>query len=173
MTASLSSAQVETTPQSANVYSSKPLGITFAIPKGVNLYTAQDPGPLRSQISEQEPLILVNPDFTEESVNLQVIGNISESDVVGCEKLLRQKQTMPLPEYKRVSVAMIRVGKDNKKPAVEHIYFMKGNIKGKLRAITFAHKGKGFTFTCATAPERFGNANKVFFQAFFESMTFE
>jgi hypothetical protein len=171
--ANVLSGQVETTPRPSKAYSNKRLGLSFVVPKGVNLYTAEHPGPLRFLISEQEPLILVNPDFTEESINLQVIGNISESDVVGYEELLQEGQTLPVPEYKRESVAMIRIGKDNKKLAVEHIYFMKGNIKGKLRSITFAHKEKGFTFTCATSPERFDSANKAFFQALFDTMTFE
>ena len=65
-----------------NAYSSKAFGISFIVPKGVNLYTAENPGPLRSQISDTEPLILVNPAFTEENVNLQVIGSITESDVI-------------------------------------------------------------------------------------------
>jgi hypothetical protein len=174
LTAALSCGRVETiVPQPTNVYSSKPLGISFVIPKGLNLYTAQNPGPFRSQISEQVPLILTNPDFPAESVNLVVIVNKSESDVVEYEKSLQQAQTMPVPEYKRVFVATIRLGKDRNKLAVEHVFFMKRDITGKLRAITFSHNGKGFIFTCGTAPERFDNANKMFFQPFFDSMTFE
>ena len=98
---------------------------------------------------------------------------LTENDVVEYEKLLHGRQTMPLPEYKRVSVAMIRIGKDHKKRAVEHIFFMKGNIEGKLRVITFAHNGNGFTFTCATSVDRFEKANQQFFTPLFDSMDFK
>jgi hypothetical protein len=156
-----------------NIYSSKSLGISFVVPRGKNLYDAEHPGPLRSQISERAPFILVNPDFTEENINVLLTDSTSENDVVNLEKELHETQTMPLPEYRRVSVATIKIGKDHTKLAVEHIFFMKGNIEGKLRSVTFSHKGKGFVFTCATAPERFDNANKEFFQAIFDNMTFE
>jgi alkyl hydroperoxide reductase subunit AhpC len=50
---------------------------------------------------------------------------------------------------------------------------MKGNILGKLRQVTFAHNGKGFTFTCATAVDRFEKANQEFFGPLFNSIEFK
>jgi hypothetical protein len=170
---SLGSSQTEAQPGSSNVYVNRELGISFVVPNGIKLYTAESPGPLGSQISNQEPIILVNPDFTEENINLQIIRDVSDSDVIGYKKLLDERPTMPLPEYRRVSVTLIQIGSDHTKTAVEHIYFMKGNIQGKMRGITFAHNGKGFTFTCGTSPERFDKANQDFIGALFDSMKFE
>jgi type 1 glutamine amidotransferase len=149
------------------------LKITFVVPEAIDLYTPEHPGPLASQLSSRVPFIFVNPRFTEENVNVRVADNVSESDVVALKGYLDEQGTFPLPEYKRVSVALIEIGKDHKKQAVEHIFFMRGNIMGKLRSVAFSHNGRGFTFTCATSPERFEQTNKDFFDSLFESMTFQ
>jgi len=157
----------------SNEYSSKKYGVSFTIPKGINLYTAENPGPLASQISYITPIFLVNPDFTEENINVKVSEPISEADLNGFKKMLDEKPNMSLPQYKRISVNFIKIGKQRDKKAVEHVFIMKGNILGKLRQITFAHKGRGFTFTCATAVDRFEKANQEFFAPLFSSMEFK
>ena len=156
-----------------NEYSNKKYGISFTIPKGINLYTAENPGPLASQISSVTPIFLVNADFTEENINVKVSEPISEDDLNGFKKMLDKNPNMSLPQYKRISVDLIKIGKLRNKNAVEHVFIMKGNILGKLRQITFAHKGRGFTFTCATAVDRFEKANQEFFTPLFGSMEFK
>jgi hypothetical protein len=160
-------------PPGAKTYSNERLKLTFVVPNGIDLYTLDHPGPLASQLSSRSPLILVNPTFTEENVNVKVSEGVTDSDVTGFKKSLDQRTTMPLPEYKRVSVSLIKIGQGHKKEAVEHVFYMKGNILGKLRGITFCHNGRGFTFTCATSPERFDETNKNFFDALFDNMTFQ
>lgn len=164
-------AQDKKTVSSTNEYVSGKYGISFHIPIGIKLYTAKNPGPLASQISEREPFIFVNPDFTEENINVKVSPNISESDLNGLKKMLEQK-SLPAPQYRRISVNFIKIGKQGNKNAVEHVFIMKGNILGKLRQITFVHKGRGFTFTCATGVDRFKKANQQFFVPLFDSMVF-
>lgn len=149
------------------------MGISFTIPTGIKLYTPENPGPLASQLSASDPFILVNPDFTEENINVKVSEPISEADLNVFKKMLDENPRMSLPQYKRVSVNFIKIGKQKNKNAVEHVFFMKGNILGKLRQITFAHKGRGFTFTCATAVDRFEKANQEFLEPLFSSMEFK
>jgi len=158
-----------------DVYSNTKYGISFTIPKGMRLYTAENPGSLASQISSDTPLILVNLGFTEENINVQALENLSESDLIGLKKILDEnpKQYTSLPQYKRISVNSIKIGKQKNKNAVEHIYIMKGNVLGKLRQITFVHKSRGFIFTCATAVDRFDNANQQLFDPIFTSMNFK
>jgi phosphatidylglycerol:prolipoprotein diacylglycerol transferase len=153
-------------------YSSAKYGLSFDVPKGMELYTTRNPGPLRSQLSSQTPFILVNRDFTEENINVKVSENVSESDVDDFKRSLDENPDMPLPNYKNIAVDFIQVGVQSDKKAVEHIYIMRGNILGKIRQVTFQYNGRGFTFTCATAVDRFDAANKKFFSALFDSITF-
>jgi hypothetical protein len=169
----LATSRLSTGAIGSDEYSNKNYGISFTIPKGINLYTAENPGPLASQISSVNPIYLVNPDFTEENINLKVSEPISQDDLTGFKKMLDQNPKMNLPKYQRISVTFIKIGKQKNKNAVEHVFIMQGNILGKLRQITFAHRGKGFTFTCATAVDRFEKANQQFFTPLFASMDFK
>jgi len=166
-------AQDNKTVGSTNAYSSVKYGIYFHIPNGIKLYTAENPGLLASQISKREPFIFVNPDFTEENINVRVSSNISESDLIGFKKMLDENPKMSIPKYQRISVSTIKIGKLKNKTAIEHVFIMQGNILGKLRQVTFVHKERGFTFTCATAVDRFDKANEAFFQSTFDSMEFK
>lgn len=159
--------------QAGTHYADAALGIAFDVPKGLSLYTRDNPGPLASRINSGTPLFLVNPSFTEENVNVKVADGISASDLKGFKDMLDQNPNAPLPQYKRVSVAMIKIGKNKDISAVEHVFMMKGNIMGKLRAVTFVLRNKGFTFTCATAVDRFDRADREFFAPLFGSMGVE
>ncbi len=152
-------------------HSSKQFGISFTIPDGIDLYTAENPGPLAAQISASAPFIFVNPVFTEENINVKITDSVSESDLHDFKKGIDNNPNVAVPQYKRITVSFIKIGKQNK-TAVEHVFIMKGNILGKLRQVTFSHKGKGFIFTCATAVERFDKANQSFFSPLFASMSF-
>jgi hypothetical protein len=158
---------------STETFSSVEYGLSFVVPEGMKLYTSSDPGPLASQISVTTPWIIVNPDFTEESINVGVSGGFSESAVGDFKKLLDENPNTPLPEYERVSVDLIEVGGQKNKTAVDHVFIMQGNILGKLRQVSFQHRGTGFTFTCATAVGRFEEANRRFFDPLFDSMEFK
>ncbi len=154
-------------------YSNKMYGIYFIIPEGIRIYTADNPGPLASRISSNTPIYLVNLNFTEENCNVQVIEPISENDLTSYKNMLEQNPKMNLPKYQRISVDFIKIGKQKTITAVEHMFMMQGNIFGKLRQVTFAHNGKGFIFTCATAVDRFDKTNQQFFIPLFESMAFK
>lgn len=154
------------------VYSNKKYGISFTIPEGIKLYTVENPGPLAYQISSIAPFIFVNPDFTEENINVRVGENVSESDVSDLKEIL-DKNPPALPQYQKISISFIKIGKQGNKTAVEHVFIMQGNILGKLRQVTFEHRGRGFIFTCGTAVDRFDKANQQFFDALFSSMEFK
>ena len=130
-------------------------GIAFDVPKGINLYTKSNRGPLGSQIDANAPFILVNPTFTEENVNVKLVRGATASDLSAMKSQLDRSASFGVPGYKRVSVSMITIGKSKDIPAVEHVFFMKGNIPGKVRSVAFVLNGNGFIFTCATGVDRF------------------
>ena len=158
--------------QSKN-FSHDEFGISFTIPKGINIYTPETPGPLGNQLSQKVPFIFVNPAFTEENINVRVAQGVSEDDVIKFKILIEaESYRAPLPEYRRISVNVARIGKLKSKTAIDHLFNAKGNIYGTLRQVTFSHRGRGFIFTCATSVDRFDTANRQFFEALFDSMEF-
>jgi len=163
------------TNQQSKVYSNSKYGISFSFPNRIELYTRENPGPL-AEIFSRSPgtlLVLVNPKFIDENINVKVSENVSDPDVIEFKSLLEKNSLMPIPGYQRISVSMCSIGKLENKKAVEHIYNMRGNVPGKMRQISFSHKNRGFTFTCGTATDRYDSANKKFFDVVFNSMSFE
>jgi hypothetical protein len=148
----------------------KQVGIAFSVPNGIELYSADSPGPLPSRISADTPYFLVNPDFRDENVNIKIADGVSESDLNGLKQMLDSNPNTPLPGYKRIAVRFINVGKDGTLKAVEHQYQMKGNVLGTIRNITFVIGNRGFIITCGTAVERFEKANREFFEPFLKSI---
>lgn len=155
-------------------YSNKEYGISFSIPKGMNKYTPENPGPLRSLFSEGTLLKLVNLDFKDENIDISCSGDnkVSEADLKEFKLRLDANPNMNIPGYQRISVSFTKIGKQKDKIAVEHVYKMRGNVLGKLRQVTFSHRDRGFIFTCGTAFERFDEANQQFFDVLFNSMEF-
>jgi hypothetical protein len=149
---------------------SKETGIKFFVPRGIALYSADNPGPLRSRISTETPYFLVNPDFKDENVNIKIADGVTESDLRGMKDMLDSNPNTPLPGYKRIEVKFVKIGKGGTIEALEHRYEMKGNVSGRMRSITFVIGNRGFIVTCGTAVERFESANKDFFEPFLASI---
>jgi uncharacterized protein (TIGR02145 family) len=149
---------------------SKQVGITFSVPNGIELYSADNPGPLRSQISAETPYFLVNPDFRDENVNIKIADGVTASDLDEMKRMLDVNPNTPLPGYKRIGVRFIQTGKDGNLRAVEHEFQMRGNVMGRMRSITFVIGKRSFIVTCGTAVDRFEKANKDFFELFLNSI---
>lgn len=149
---------------------SKEAGITFLVPAGMDLYSEANPGPLTQQISAATPYILVNPEFHDENINIKVIDGVTDADLQQMKSMLDGNSNVPLPGYKRISVAFVSVGKGGSIHAVEHDFQMQGNVLGRLRSITFVLNGRGYAITCGTSVERFEKADTRFFQPFLDSI---
>jgi len=160
----------KTAMSSSTKVGNKQVGIVFSVPNGIELYSADNPGPLRSRISAETPYFLVNPDFRDENVNIKIADGVTESDLNGLKQMLDSNPNTPLPGYKRIAVRFINIGKNGKLKAVEHQYQMKGNVLGTLRNITFVIGNRGFIITCGTTVERFEKANREFFEPFLKSI---
>lgn len=65
---------------SNEIYTSKKYGISFNIPKEMNMYTVENPGSLRTLFSKGTLLKLVNPDFTDENIDVSVSSKARATD---------------------------------------------------------------------------------------------
>lgn len=157
-----------------NYFSNEKWGIKFVVPEGVNLYTAESPGPMASRINSETPLWLVSSSLASERINLKVsqFQDATEGELDQAKQML-DTNPPPIPNYQKISVKFIKIGKQENKNAVEHIHALKQREPKKLRQIMFIHKGRVFNFTCATSPERFDTANNQFFDLIFHNMEFK
>lgn len=157
-----------------NIYSDEELGIKFVVPEGVNLYTVESPGPMTSRITSETPLWLVNSSLTSERINVKVsqFQDATESELDKSKQQL-DGNPAPIPNYQKISVKFIKIGKQGNKNALEHIHVLKQKEPKKLRQIMLIHKGRAILFTCSTSPERFDSADKQFFDLIFRTMEFK
>ncbi len=160
----------------AKRFESEKFGFSFNAPETVNIYTADDPGPMASRINSATPLWLVNSALASERINLKVSDFQNPTE----RELNQLKQQMDdgtlyrsMSQYQKVSVRFVKIGKNGDKHAVEHIHALRQRVPKKLRQIIFIHRGRFFSFTCATSPERFDSADKQFFDLVFQTMEFK
>jgi hypothetical protein len=157
-----------------DIFLNEKWGLKFNVPTGVNAYTSDNPGPMASRINADTPLWLVSSSLALERINVKVSqsqdANEQELDAV---KQQLERDGLPFPQYQRVSVKYITIGKEGSKKAVEHLHALKQKEPRNLRQIMFVHRGRVFNFTCATSPERYDIANKHFFDIVFRSMEFK
>jgi len=163
--------QLENLPETR--YSSDEYGIAFTVPAGTKLYTTVSDCASKHGVSASTPIVIVNPSFPEENVKIKADDGVSESDLTEFKANMDRNTQMPFPKYKRVSIEHCKIGAQNNKPAVEHVFFAKGKVYGKLRQITFQHEGFGFTATCGTSEERFEASNRTFFDVVLSSLEFK
>jgi hypothetical protein len=157
-------------------FSNEKWGLKFTVPAGVNVYTSENPGPMASRINSNTPLWLVSSSLSSERINLKVsqFQDATEKELDEAKQDLDSGNLFrSVPQYQKISVKYIKIGKQKNKKAVEHINALKQRQPKKLRQIMFLHQGRVFNFTCATSPERFDNANQQFFGLIFSSMEFK
>lgn len=157
-------------------FESKKFGFSFNVPENVNVYTTDDPGPMASRINSATPLWLVNSSLASERINLKVSDyeDATESEL----NQFKQELDKGIPyrsmsQYQKISVRFINIGKKGDKHAVEHIHALKQIVPKTLRQTMFIHRGRLFSFTCATSPERYDSADKQFFDVIFTTMEFK
>jgi hypothetical protein len=154
-------------------YLNEEFGVSFPVPKGLDMYTSDSPGPLASLFTPGYFIYLVNPNFHDENIGAKYSTGVTEDDLKQFKELLdTNPPTASLPGYKKISVKFIKIGSNGNKLAVEHIYNVMGNVLGKLRQVMFLHNGRAFTFTCASAQDRYYQANKELFDQVFSNMEF-
>ena len=157
-----------------NIFVNEKWGLNFIIPVGVNAYTSDNAGPMASRINADTPLWLVSSSLASERINLKVsqFQDATERELEENKQHL-ENNGLPFPQYQKISVKYIKIGKQGNKTAMEHIHALNQREPKKLRQVMFVHRGRVFNFTCATSPERFDTANNGFFDLIFSSMEFK
>lgn len=148
-------------------FESKEFGFSFDIPEKVNVYTADNPGPMAARISVNTPMWIVNSEIPTERINVKITKGATMNDL---KQMLDISSFSGLQKYKRISMKEIKIGKNQDEPAYEHIHQLKYNPPKKLRQIAFVHDGIAFGFTCSTSVGRYEVANKEFFDVIFKSL---
>jgi hypothetical protein len=151
-------------------FESKKFGFSFNVPENVNVYTADNPGPMAARIKADTPMWLVNSVIPTERINVKITKGATMSDL---KQMLDISLYSSLQQYERISVKEIKIGKNQDKAAYEHIHRLKLNPPKKLRQILFVHKKIAFGFTCSTSDEQYETANRQFFDLIFRTMEFK
>lgn len=152
------------------LFESKKFGFSFNVPENVNVYTANNPGPMAARIKADTPMWIVSSMFPTERINVKISEGATMNDL---KQVLDIRAFSGLPQYERISVKEIKIGKKQNKPAYEHVHLLKLNQPKKLRQILFVHKGNAFGFTCSTSVDRYETANMEFFDVVFKSLGFK
>lgn len=155
-------------------YASDKYGIKLTIPHGMDLYTIEKPGKLRSLFTDGDLVHLLNPNYIYESVSITQSGNtqVTENDLKQHMNNLTHQRISPILGYKRISLNLIKIGHNHDKIAIEHIYNIKGDVDGRIRQIMFSHRNRGFIVTCGTSIDRYENANRTHFNYLFNNFEF-
>lgn len=157
------------------IYSSTRYGFSFPIPRGMTLFTQNNPGPLASMINEGTPIILANLSRQAEVIVFTVFGPVTEDYLDKFKADLEETPDLDVPGYKRVSLDSTRIGSGKTKSAVEHVCFMTNDDGQQLktRQVLFVHRSIGFLVTCMTMADQFEASNGEAFTPFFENISFE
>jgi hypothetical protein len=154
-------------------FESKKFGFGFTIPEKVNVYTADNPGPMAARINADTPIWIVNSLIPTERINVKVTTGQSPTIKEMLKIFEGDLYTSAVSQYQKISVKAIKIGQKQDKEAVEHLHALKVDPPKKLRQILFVHNGNTFGFTCSTSADRFDAANKDFFDVIFNSMVFK
>lgn len=152
------------------LFESKEFGFGFIIPENVNVYTAENPGPMASRIGADTPIWIVNSAVPTERINVKVTEGANMNDL---KQMLDISAYSGIQQYERISMKEIKIGKNQDKSAYEHIHRLKLSPPKKLRQILFVHKGHAFGFTCSTTEGRYNATNREFFDLIFNSLEFK
>ena len=156
-------------------FDNKELGIAFAVPPGVVLYTPDIPGPYRALLIDRKIALLVNPLEAEETMTIKYADGMSAADLKSYQNVLETNPPQAkLPGYEKVSLAFVKIGVAGAGEAIDYVYKVKqGGADVTLRQVVFIHNGRGFTITCSAPRKDFDQANRVHFSALLKELEFK
>jgi hypothetical protein len=155
-------------------YDSAEYGMKFPAPPDLSVFTPAAPGQFRQVFTPGKVIYLVDLMGKPASVSVKYSPGVTDADLKGLKNTLDSNPPQAkLPGYKKISVAMIKIGARGDKDAVEYVF----NSKEKddtttTRQVVFVHKGKGFTFGCVALEKDFASVDRKSFQPLFASIEF-
>jgi len=148
-------------------FDDKSLGVRFAVPPGLDLFTPSAPGRYRSAFTERKIALLVNPRQVEDTISVKYADGMTAADLKAYQVVLESNPPQAkLPGYEKVSITAGKVGKEVAEESVDFIYRATQNGEAlTYRQVVFVHGGRGFTVACATRTKDFGTANREWFDS--------
>jgi hypothetical protein len=156
------------------VFDSQELKIRFDAPQGALVYTVAAPGRYASVLVNGKFLRMGSAEFRDVVVEAKSSANMTEADLKGYMSALETNPPQAkLQGFKKISVKMIKIGKERDKDAVEFVYnSQQDGAPRTIRQIAFVHAGNGFVFTCSSLEPQFGAANVSVFNVLFSRLEF-
>lgn len=152
------------------VYRAEKYGFAFGRLKGMGVFTPEHPGPFTFKTDTL--LFVVHRTFP----GAFILGNLfaaSSETVLKDVKLSLETGDLPQPGYRKLAVRNLTIGKNQDRPAVEHLFQLEGPAARTLRQVFFVVQGRGVCFTCNAKSEIFDAANRDFFDPVLRSLTFD
>jgi hypothetical protein len=161
-------------PEAPTVFDSEELKIRFEAPQGALIYTVAAPGRYASVLVNGKFLRMDSREFRDVVVEAKSSANMTEADLKGYMSVLETNPPQAkLQGFKKISVKMIKIGKEREKEAVEFVYnSQQDGTPRTFRQIAYVHAGNGFVFTCSSLEPQFGAANVSVFNVLFSRLEF-
>jgi hypothetical protein len=161
-------------PATPTTFDSQELGISFAVPSGLQLYTPEAPGRFKSLLSEGRFLYLTSSSMRNTTVSAKYSSGTSDADLKAYRQILDTNPPQAkLPGFKKHRVRFIKIGKNADQEALDYEYDVKQNdLPVTIRQVVFVRDGKGFTFTCTSLQHQFGEAEATLFGPLFSHLEF-
>jgi len=161
-------------PEAPTVFESRELKIRFEGPQGSLIFTVAAPGPYKSVLVNGKFLRMGSRELRDVVVEAKSSPNMTEADLKGYMTAL---ETTPpqakLDGFKKISVKMIKIGKERDKDAVEFVYNSHQDATPRtFRQVAFVHAGNGFVFSCSSLEPQFGAAMVSVFNVLFDRLEF-
>ena len=161
-------------PEAPPVFDSQELKIRFDVPLGALIYTVAAPGRYESVLVNGKFLRMGSQEFRDVVVEAKSSANMTEADLKGYMTALETNPPQAkLQGFKKISVKMIKIGKERDKDAVEFVYnSQQDGTPRTFRQVAFVHAGNGFVFTCSSLEPQFGAAMVSMFNVLFSRLEF-
>jgi hypothetical protein len=155
-------------------YDNAKYGMKFPAPPEFSIFTPEQPGRFRQMFADRI-IYLVDLVGVDAAVSVRYLPKATEADVNGFKNTVESNPPQAkLPEYKKISVALIKIGAAHDKDAVEYVYTAKNNDKLiTTRQVVFLHNGNGFIFTCSAPGKDYASIDKKSFQRLFATIEFK
>ncbi len=163
-------------PTLLTVYDSTEYAIKFPAPPEFSIFTPEYPGRFRQIFRERRIIYLVDlVGKATAAVTVRVLPKATEADLTGFRTTLDSNPPQAkLPEYRKISLAMIKIGAAGNKDAVDYVYTAKEqDALTTTRQVVFIHKDNGFIFSCAAPEKDYPSVDKKSFQPLFASIEFK
>lgn len=152
------------------VYRAEGYGFSLGLLKGMGVFTPENPGPF--PFKTDTLFFLVHRSLPGSFILANLFAASSENVLKDVRSSL-ESGDLPQPGYRKVAVRSLLTGKNQNRPAVEHLFHLDGPVARTLRQVFFVVQGRGVCFTCNAKADGFEAANREFFEPVLRSLTFE